>query len=263
MSDFTERHYSVDPGEGQKMDGCPYSLFEDGHDVKDYIIPPKGYTFKSFKFETLSNNQIYDGRLVAQFEKKPLKNIIASNLWTIIAIAGGICVIGLIIGLAVGISGKPKSEKPKVEKTKNTKSNETPIVLSDTTTVDSTVYVTDTIADSIHNSAEGVILDLTDKVAIPEEAQEPVVQVDPNAAFKEEFWTLIHDGTIQMDPYDELYKKYKKDASGDEFEYLRLTILKDWATFKDWYGRLRKIPANERQSIETVNQLIQKLDAVE
>ena len=63
--DFAEKHYSIDPGEGKKMDGCPYSTFEDGRDVQDFIIPPKGYVFSGFRFDPNSSNQIYDGKLIA------------------------------------------------------------------------------------------------------------------------------------------------------------------------------------------------------
>ena len=65
---FKERRFSIDPGKGKKMDGCPYSIYEDGRDVKDYIIPPKGYTFKGFQFDPDANNQIYDGNLIAEYE---------------------------------------------------------------------------------------------------------------------------------------------------------------------------------------------------
>ena len=67
----------------------------------------------------------------------------------------------------------------------------------------------------------------------------------------------------QMDAYDALFKNYKDKASDEEYEYLRLTVLKDWATYKVWYNKLKKIPEDKLKSIETVSQLIQELDAVE
>ena len=63
MADFEEKKYSIDAGPGKKMDGCPYSNYEDGHDIKDYIIPPKGYVFTGFIFDPDAKNQIYDGKL--------------------------------------------------------------------------------------------------------------------------------------------------------------------------------------------------------
>ena len=251
-----EKHYSIDAGEGSKMEGCPYSIYEDGHDVVTYIIPPKGYKFVGFKLIELPNNQIYDGKLLAQYEKEPIVNLLAANLWKIILGVVAVAIIILIIVLASGISSKPKQTPIKPAEPPVTV---TPIDI-DTIAADTLVLVTDTISDSIQNDSTGVILDLSDRISVPEEPVEPT---DPSAAFKEEFWALIHSGTIQMDPYDALYKKYRKEASGDEFEYLRLTILKDWATFKEWYNKLNKIPSSELQSIETVDQLIKRLNAVE
>lgn len=254
MADNIEKHYSIDAGDGFKMEGCPYSLYEDGHDIVSYIIPPKGHKFVGFKLVDTPNNQIYDGKLIAQYEKQPITNILAANLWKIILSISAIAIIVLIIVLAAGISKTPKSSTVKPAAPPSQAS----AVDIDTIIADTLVLVTDTISDSIQNDSSGVILDLSDRISVPEE-QAPA---DPSTAFKQEFWALIHSRTLQMDPYDALYKNYKKEASGEEFEYLRLTVLKDWPTFKDWYNKLKKIPDNELQSIETVNQLIQKLDAV-
>ena len=65
MTELSEKHYSIDPGKGKKMDGCPYSIYEDGHDVKEFIIPPKGFVFVGFQFDPNARNQIYDGKLTA------------------------------------------------------------------------------------------------------------------------------------------------------------------------------------------------------
>ena len=258
MAEYTEKHYSIDAGEGFKMEGCPYSLFEDGHDVVAYIIPPKGYKFVGFMLVELPNNQVYDGKLLAQYEKEPITNLLAANLWKIILGVVAVAIIILIIVLASGISDKPKSTPVKPVEPEEAP---TPIVDIDTIMTDSMLLMTDTICDSIQNDSTGVILDLSDRISVQEEAEQ--APADPNIAFKEEFWNLIHTRTIQMDPYDALYKQYKNEASGEEFEYLRLTILKDWATYKVWYNKLKKIPESNLQSIETVSQLIQELDAVE
>ena len=81
MADFEEKRYSIDPGKGKKMDGCPYSNFEDGHDVQEYIIPPKGYVFSGFRFDPDASNQIYDGKLYAIYTKEPFNIRLKSNLW--------------------------------------------------------------------------------------------------------------------------------------------------------------------------------------
>lgn len=258
MATTDERHYSIDAGEGFKMEGCPYSIYEDGHDVVSYIIPPKGYKFVGFKLVDLPNNQIYDGKLLAQYEREPISNLLAANLWKILLGVAAVAIIILIIVLASGISRTPKQSPVKPAKPTEL----SPVVVDIDTIISDTIpLVTDTISDSIQNDSSGVILDLSDRIVVTEEPEQ--TPTDPNTAFKQEFWALIHSRTIQMDPYDALYKQYRKEASGEEFEYLRLTILKDWATFKGWYNKLNKIPSNELQSIETVNQLIQKLDAVE
>lgn len=255
MANYTEKHYSIDAGEGFKMEGCPYSLYEDGHDVVNFIIPPRGYKFAGFKLVELPNNQIYDGKLLAMYEKEPITNILAANLWKILLGVGAVAVIILIIVLASGISKSPKQTPVKPAEPTEL---QTPVI--DTIITDTLSLVTDTISDSIQNDSTGIILDLSDRVSVPEQEQ---VQVDPNDTFKQEFWDLIHTRTIQMDPYDALYKNYKDKVSGDEYEYLRLTVLKDWATYKVWYNKLKKIPENKLKSIETVSQLIQELDAVE
>ena len=59
MTEFTEKRYSIDPGKGKKMPGCPYSIYEDGRDVKDYIIPPKGHVFVGFKYDPDANPAIF------------------------------------------------------------------------------------------------------------------------------------------------------------------------------------------------------------
>ena len=122
MADFEEKKYSIDAGPGKKMDGCPYSNYEDGHDIKDYIIPPKGYVFTGFIFDPDAKNQIYDGKLYAQYSKEPLKNRLQSNLWKVMLTVIIVAIIGLIVLLASGIFKEPKSQnntskEPKTEVT--------------------------------------------------------------------------------------------------------------------------------------------------
>ena len=86
---------------------------------------------------------------------------------------------------------------------------------------------------------------------------------DPSAQFKKEFWALIHQRTIMMDPYDMLYKDNKNKVEGEEYEYLRYTILENFATFKAWSGKLRKVPASELESINTISDLKKKLNQID
>ena len=72
MSNLDQEHfYYVDPGIGEKRPGCPYTLYQDGRDVKSFIVPPKGYELTGFKLVPLEADKFYDGKIVAQFEKVP------------------------------------------------------------------------------------------------------------------------------------------------------------------------------------------------
>jgi hypothetical protein len=267
MADFSkERRFSIDPGKGKKMDGCPYSVYEDGRDVKDYMIPPKGYKFKGFRFDPDACNQIYDGRLIAEYEKEPFNDILKSNLWKFILALVIIAVVTVVAILAVNVFNKPKPVKP-------TKKPETTTLVKDTTKEKETktaqlpkekeaVPSKDTVKPSDNNGA--VTLDLNakkDKDTVVETPQ-PVAD-DPSAQFKKEFWALIHQRTIMMDPYDMLYKDNKNKVEGEEYEYLRYTILENFATFKAWSGKLRKVPTSELESINTISDLKKKLNQID
>ena len=198
------------------MDGCPYSIYEDGRDVKDYIIPPKGYTFKGFRFDPDANNQIYDGKLIAEYEKEAFNDILKSNLWKFLLALGIIAILTVVVILAINVFNKPKPVKtPEPTAVLNGTSKEKEIIQS-------TEIKNDTV-----------------------------------------FWTLIHERTITMDPYDFLYKDNKNKVEGEEYEYLRLTILKDFNSFKAWSGKLHKIPVSELESINTINDLKNKLHTIE
>ena len=267
MADFMERRFSIDPGKGKKMDGCPYSIYEDGRDVKDYIIPPKGYSFKGFRFDPDASNQIYDGRLIAEYEKESFAVTFKSNLWKFILALVIIAVITVVVILAVNVFNKPKTDKP-------TKKPESSVVTNDTTkekemeivqpaeTNEPVAPSTDTVKPADNDDV--VILDLgakKDKDTVVETPQ-PAAE-DPNIQFKQQFWTLIHQRTIMMDPYDILYKDNRNKVEGEEYEYLRLTILQDFKSFKEWSGKLHKVPVSELESINTINDLKRKLNTIE
>lgn len=262
MSDFKERRFSIDPGKGKKMDGCPYSMFEDGRDVQDYIIPPKGYKFKGFRFDPDASNQIYDGKLIAEYEKESFATILKSNLWKFVLALFIVAIVALVVILAVNVFNKPKTDKP-------AKKPESSVIAKDTTKKKETKTVQpaekkdpvaskDTVKPATNDDA--VILDLNAKKDTVEEVPQQPVAEDPSAQFKQDFWTLIHQRTIMMDPYDMLYKENKNKVEGEEYEYLRYTILKDFNSFKAWSGKLHKIPVPELESINTINDLKKKLD---
>lgn len=260
-----EKHFSIDPGKGEKMEGCPYSVFEDGRDVKDYIIPPKGYTFTGFKFKPLVNNQIYDGKLVAQYERASIHDRLTSNLWKVLIPVIIVTVISIVVLLAVSIFRNPKPHKTNTPKTP-TETSASPI---DTNTIVSTPIVDTTKPNvvPVHNEddviADQVPTSDTVKEEKPEQNETPQPAPDePNAQFKQEFWTLIHDCTFAMDSYHDLYINYKDKVEGEEFNYLRFTILKDYVSYKAWYNHLKKIPKDQLQSINTVDELKKRLNEI-
>lgn len=319
MADFEEKKYSIDPGPGKKMDGCPYSNFEDGHDVQDYIIPPKGYVFSGFRFDPDANNQIYDGKLYAQYTKEPFKIRLKSNMWKLVLAIIIVAVIGLIILLATSVFKSPNSTNntPKEPKTEvpATPSKEKELERTDNSLSRTTkkskpsrrerrakerqerkvrkekekqeklakkeAEKAKKEAEKAKKEAEKVnkddkeITENTQQKQEPEakpqeqvveqvtQQQEPVAPVvtDPNVLFKQEFWDLVHQRNPSMDAYTDLYNKYKADVKGEEFDYLRYTILKNYVSFKAWYDSLKKIPESQLQSIKSVDALINKINS--
>lgn len=268
-----DKHYSIDPGRGEKMEGCPYSTYEDGRDVKNYIIPPKGYVFTGFRYEPLTNNQIYDGKLVAEYERSSIQERLTSNLWKIIIPIIIAAVVALVVLLAVSVFRSPKS--PKTETPKPKTETIAPIVdtLSETTSEPTSEPTIDTVQkpDSIVPEKSDATLDFSENVSQQKPEQEQNQQVeeiqqpadDPNVQFKKEFWDLIHQRTIMMDPYHELYVNYKDKASGEEYNYLRVVILKDYVSFKEWYGKLHQLTFSELGNINTIADLKSKLNTIE
>lgn len=260
---FKERRFSIDPGRGKKMDGCPYSIYEDGRDVKDYIIPPKGYTFKGFRFDPDASNQIYDGKLIAEYEKEPFNDILKSNLWKFLLALGIIAILTVVVILALNVFNKPKPVKtPEPTAVLNGTSEEKEKIQSTEIKNDTVALATVTETKNASAKDDDVILDLNAKKDTVKEEPTPAAD-DPNVQFKNAFWTLIHERTITMDPYDFLYKDNKNKVEGEEYEYLRLTILKDFNSFKAWSGKLHKIPVSELESINTINDLKNKLHTIE
>ena len=260
MADFfKERRFSIDPGKGKKMDGCPYSIYEDGRDVKDYIIPPKGHIFKGFRFDPDASNQIYDGRLIAEYEKEPFNNILKSNLWKFILALGIIAIITVVVILAINVFNKPKPDKPKTP--------EPTTVVSDTTGAKNKQTAETKTPETIGSETvkpaekEDEVIDMNAKKddTVKEEPK-PAVN-DPDVKFKQDFWALVHERNTKMDPYDSLYKA-NKNQKGEEYDYLYHTILKDYSSFKEWSGKLKKIPASEMEAINSVDDLKKKLNEI-
>lgn len=283
MTDIIEKHYSIDPGMGKKMDGCPYSNYEDGRDVRDYIIPPKGYVFTGFRFDPDAKNQIYDGKLIASYSKEPFKLKLKSNMWKFLLAAIIVVVVGLIVFLTTSVFKGPKStttnntpKEPKTEvTTQPSKLERTDNSLSKTTKrnkksrkerkkeqkekqnkIDSNTSKKDN-SEVVQPKQESTDQP-KEQVTQPQEPAKPAV-IDPSVQFKEEFWSLIHQRTFSMDSYHDLYTNYKGKVEGEEFNYLRYTILKDYASYKAWYDNLKKIPESQLQSINTIDELTKRI----
>lgn len=259
MADYKERWFSIDPGKGRKMDGCPYSVYEDGRDVKDFIIPPKGHVFKGFRFDPDASNQIYDGKLTAEYEKEPFIDILKSNLWKFLLALGIIAIITVVVILAIKVFNKPS---------KPIKTPEATEVVSDTEkknepslpSLSKDTIVSDDDTANLSEMDDEVILDLNAKKNNPEETSQLAAD-DPNVHFKTAFWTLIHQRTIMMDPYDKLFRANRNKVDGEEYEYLRYTILKDFNSFKSWSGKLLMV--SDLEAINTIQELKDKLYEIE
>lgn len=254
MTGISEKHFCIDAGIGTKLEGCPYSLFEDGRDVMEFIIAPEGFEFVGFKQEALPNNQIYDGKLVAQFKRLPFKERATNYARGIVITVGILAVIGIIVALTISVF-KPKKPQPNRVET-----SVTPVE----TLAPDTVFSEENLAPETIQTVEA---ETTQKVE--NEKVEPVVETPPatttdiNLQFKQEFWTLIHQRTIQMDDYDGLYKQYKGKVDGEEFDYLRFTILQDTQSYVEWYRKLRKIPKTELESVENIRTLKDKIKEIQ
>ena len=248
-----ERHFSIDPAEGKKMDGCPYSTFEDGHDVKDFIIPPKGYVFTGFRFDPNASNQIYDGKLIAEYAKEPFDEKLKSNLWKVLLALAILAVIAGIVLLAVGVFKDPKPSRP-------AKAPQTEMIATDSLpqTPDVTTEEPQKVEEPVAPAEEPKV-ESTPKV---KEEKAPVAET-PATPFQKEFWALIHQRETKMDPYDSLYKANRNKVEGEEYDYLRFTILKDFPAFKEWSNKLRSIPNAEAEQIQDINTLKQKIKAIE
>ena len=263
MSDFNEKHYWIDPGMGKKMPGCPYSTYEDGHDVQEYIVPPKGYVFAGFRFDPNASNQIYDGKLTAEFTKEPFTQRIKADLWKFVLVFAIIVVVTLVTILAAGVFRSPKPKRAE----KEPKTTVQPTDTAKSEDKASTTTFNETPAPVVAKPSEPKPTETELVPAQVETITSPTTQPtplpaadDPNTQFKQEFWALIHTRNASMDAYTDLYNNYKTKVSGEEFDYLRFIILKDYVSFKAWYDKLKTVPESQLQSVENIDALRNKIN---
>lgn len=74
---------------------------------------------------------------------------------------------------------------------------------------------------------------------------------------------MIHRREVRMDPYDSLYKANRNQVEGEEYDYLRFIILKDFPSFKEWSGKLRNISPSDAEQIQDISTLKEKIKATE
>lgn len=266
MADNNKKHfYYVDPGIGEKGEFCPYSSFEDGHDVKMYITPPEGYELSGFKFEPYdSPDDFYEGKVVAQFVKQEdFTEIVGPNFGKyIIAFVALIGIVVSIILFFFNLNNKRESviEYPVIE------------VVS---------MVDDSIKAIVSEEAKGQEAVAEQKAVIDEPAKEEIVKeekvqtpakevvktektslptTEMTAQFKEEFWTLIHQQVNEMPVYGKLFRTYKEKAEGEEYRYLGWTILRSTKDFAVWSNLLLCVPPERISTVNSIDQLTKLLE---
>ena len=283
MKTIEIKQYRVDAGEGKIHPNCPYSCYEDGHDIKEFITPPRGCVLSGFKLEPEPDSSGYDGRLVAQFAPKSKNPKWKTNL---------VFAAGFLLLVAAGImyysvfkNYHPTTDVPQPE----------PIVIDATSSYitikeDSTINKAETIndiaADAETDANDAIVEPIPTETAqnkqFAETTEVPVVQetpmqvheesvvtevqpkVDKKAQFKKEFWGLIHHQEKNMRTYFKLYNKYKNEnLKNKEFFYLYLTILENTAAFNAWKENLVRIPADEIKSVHTVKELTKLMEEYE
>ena len=292
MSNLEQKHYYfVDPGVGEKVPGCPYTFFEDGRDVRSFIIPPSGYELTDFKLEPYPEDTFYDGKIVAQYEKAPFSNTL--NL-KVLKYLLGIVIIGILAVLYFFIfknyhNPQPtfqSSLKPQDEITALPVDTLVQIQVADTSTttedasseeIINEAFISDTIPTEVVVKEEVTIEEVAPFEKAAESKEKEIVEKsEPNPVatqeeqltevltkeqFNEEFWNLIHNKESHMRSYGNLYRKYKSlNLKTRESYYLYLTILESTTAFSTWKNNLLNIPSDELKSIHSINALNEKLE---
>lgn len=278
--------YYVDPGIGKKLHTCPYSLSKEGNDIRDFIIPPIGYELTGFIFfpREHEGDGFYDGKIVAQYKKKPLlPRLIKPSLY-ILTFLGIVGILGI---LAYFLNSQPK---PVFEASNTQKPmTESPVISADSTT-QTQVYCTSTNTEVVEQKTEEVVVEKESEETIVEvekekkeilveekkpekdivkEEQKEVLaekgqkevpvekkpekeEILTKDSFQQEFWNLIHKRDPRMDSYHNLYVNNKGKVKGEEFDYLRLVILENTKAYKEWMKKLKAVPESELQEINTI-----------
>ena len=292
MSNLEKKHfYYVDPGVGEKRSGCPYTFYEDGRDVRAFIIPPSGYELTDFKLEPYPEDKFYDGKIVAQYKKAPFSDTVNMKILKRVL---GIVIAGILVVLYFFIIRNYHKPQPTIQSPLKPQ-DEITAIPNDTTiqiqVADTSTTTEDATPEELINEAlisdtittEGVVKEeiTIEEVAPIEKAAEPqeketVTKSEPEPVptqeaqptevltkeqFHKEFWDLIHNKESHMRTYGNLYRKYKSlNLKTREFYYLYLTILENTSAFSAWKDNLLNIPSDELKSIHSINALTEKLE---
>lgn len=272
MTDNNKNHfYFVDPGIGEKGEFCPYSSFEDGHDVKMYITPPEGYELSGFKFEPYdSPDDFYEGKVVAQFVKQDsFTEIVRPNFGKYII--AFVALIGIIVGIILFFFNRDNKTESVIEY---------PVIEAVSMVDDSVKAIVSEEAKGQETTAEPEVV-VKQKTVIDEPVKEEIVKeekvqvpakevvktekaplptAEMTAQFKEEFWTLIHQQVNEMPVYGKLFRTYKEKAEGEEYRYLGWTILRSSKDFEVWNNLLLSIPPERISTVNSIDQLTKLLE---
>ena len=274
MADFINKDhvYLVDPGIGEKTVNCPYSIFEDGRDVKDCIIPPEGYELSEFKFEPYdSPDHFYDGKVVAQYVKQ---KTVRPPLWKFITAA--VAVIGIIVGIIMFFSIRNNKQEEVIVYP----AAEVVASLDDSiaTTPTEEAEAQKTAGEPkavVEQKAKPVKEEVVKNEVVKEEnVQAPAKEVvkteetplqtnETTAQFKEEFWTLIHQQESKMPAYGKLFRTDKGKVESEEYKYLGWTILRSTKDFAVWNDILLSVPSDRISTVNSIDQLTKLLEEYE
>ena len=277
MADFINKDhvYLVDPGIGEKTVNCPYSIFEDGRDVKDCIIPPEGYELSEFKFEPYdSPDHFYDGKVVAQYVKQ---KTVRPPLWKYITAA--VAVIGIIAGIIIFFSIRNNKQEEVIvyPAAEVVASLDDSIATTPTEEAEAqkTAGEPKAVVEQKATKEEPTKKEIVKEEVVKEEkeqapakevvkAEETPLQADETTdQFKEEFWTLIHQQESKMPAYGKLFRTYKGQVEGEEYKYLGWTILKSTKDFAVWSDILLSVPSDRISTVNNIDQLTKLLEEYE
>ena len=174
MKTMENKQYRVDAGEGELLPNCPYSCFEDGHDVKEFITPPLGFNLAGFNLKPEPESSGYDGCLVAQYEPKSISPKLKTNLivaaCALLLVAAGIMLFSLFRNNHQ-TPAAPQSEPVVIDATSSYFS-----IKEDTAAIDETETV-EAVAEVVEPEAEKAVAESAPTETVQDKQLAEVVEV--------------------------------------------------------------------------------------